>query len=308
MKKILPVLAIIFAALAPHTAEAQLTIPFFSDLRVELTNQIAIASSAPTVDTRLIKGLTSTLKTLDKNTNTSLVLGTKTLGLLVKSLNRSSLSNVFNPGVQLVVDLYVSNYFSAQSDLSARLFSTFPGKARTSAQTAIDKLTAAINAADTNFDSAVAAKALLLAGKSLIRATKSVVKAEAAPAPNASVTATLTRSSGSAVNFESEFGGLQVISAGNFVVNVSQLEGTTLHVLFFGLSGLVEGANTVDLSSGTYTITSLDEGAYNSTGGSAQVNWDSSNKSVFGTFSFNVQEQDGPRTGTVSGQLTLYYQ
>ncbi|MEO6035107.1 MAG: hypothetical protein ABIQ35_07625 [Verrucomicrobiota bacterium] len=55
-----------------------------------MIDQLSIASNSVVVDKRLIAKLNSVLKTIDKNTTNTLAPGIKTLGLVTKSLNRTS--------------------------------------------------------------------------------------------------------------------------------------------------------------------------------------------------------------------------
>ncbi len=168
-------------------------LPFFSSLREEVANQLTIASNAVPLDKRLFSALRANLKTIDK-TKPTLITGSSALGTLSKSLGKTTLSNTFLPIVVDTRTTYLEVMDSEKSLLEERLADTIPGKAQTSAQTAIDKLAAALEDAGNNTVLALSLKSLSKAAKELAKAEKAVAKAEVAkPGPNF-ITATITES------------------------------------------------------------------------------------------------------------------
>lgn len=317
LKYILTALTLICAA-AGHQLRAETLPLYFGDLRSEVTNQLTIASNTVVVDKKLISKLKATLKTIDKNKTNTLAASTKTLALVAKSLNQTTLSNIFDSNIQLVVDLYVSNYFSAQSDLASRLVSTFPGKSHDAADKAMAKLLAAIDAADTNLNSTIASKALSSSSKALVVATKSVTKAEAAPQPPATYQATIAINGASTTTFRPTLAVAVQGGPGDFFINAVGHSGSGLSTkalsLSFAITDLVDGANpTATITAGganQYTVAGLGSGntTFISTGGTTQVNWNSAAKLLSGSFSFNSSEQDGSRTAVISGTFVITYQ
>jgi hypothetical protein len=141
-------------------ARAVSSFPFFGDLRVEVTNQLTITSNAPTQDRKLTTALRKALTLIDKANPTNVVSDTKTLTMLTTTLNKSSLSNVFDAELQAIVDAYASTLLGAELSLSNRLTATFPSGPNTAAQRNLDQVLAALNSGEREREPAVAAKAI----------------------------------------------------------------------------------------------------------------------------------------------------
>src|SRR5678810_1222360 len=84
-------LAVLFANIARSDE-----LPFFSSIRAEIVSQIAIATNNVPVDKKLVSGLGSNLKLIDR-TKPTFITGSAALGTLAKGLGRTSLSNTFHP-------------------------------------------------------------------------------------------------------------------------------------------------------------------------------------------------------------------
>jgi hypothetical protein len=187
-KLILPLacVAVLFANIARGD-----DLPFFSSLREEIASQLTIASNTVPLDKKLLASLRSNLKIVDK-TKPTLIAGSGALGTLAKGLGKTSLSNAFLPILTGIRTVYIDTMETQMDGLADRLADTIPGKAQTSAQTALDKAATAIDAVGTNSNFALSLKALSTAAKALAAAEKSVAKAETAkPGPNF-ITATIT--------------------------------------------------------------------------------------------------------------------
>lgn len=318
--KFLLVAAALFCAAAKQQSSA-IDIPpapYFRDLRIEVTNQLTIASNAVAADKKLIAKLKSTLKTIDKNSSITLAPGTKTLALVAKALNKTSLSNVFDAQLQFIVDIYTDNYAGLETGLETQLNTAFPGKKRDAAQKALNKLIAAIDSASSNLNTDLASKALSLASKNLVVAQKAVTSAKNAPLPPSSFQATVAISGSSTTTFKPRLATVTpaVIGSGNFFVNAAGTSGSGINTkaisLSFALTDLVQGANTATITAGganQYTTGGLNGNvSFNSTGGVSHVFWDAATKTLAGDFSFNGSEQDGARTATFSGTFSVHYQ
>jgi hypothetical protein len=313
MKYITTILAALFCALSAQTTRG-ISVPL-GDLHDEITDQLSLASNNVLLNKKLISQLNAALKTLDKVKSDSLADETKTLSLVIPMLNKTSLSNVFDAELQLILDIYTSNYVSSADSFGAQLANTFPGKKHDSAQKALDKLLAAIQAADTNMDSTLAAKALSKASKTMKAVEKAVSNAINAKLPPASMTATISIPGEKDIKFSSKLGVGQPFAGGNFVMNAVSTTGsgfnTKIQSLLLILPNLVEGANSVTLSgSGNQFTTGGLNGSTSFIGvsGNAQVVWVSASKAVSGTFTFTAAEQAGLRIATITGSFTAVYQ
>lgn len=309
MKKILLALALFAISSAQHLSASDLQAPYFSFVRSEVTNQLTIASNTLPLNKTLIGQLKATLKVIDKNTTNTLAPGVKTLGLVTKGLNKTSISNIFDAELQNVVDIYFDILKSNGSSLSNRLVATYPSGPHTSALNNLNQMIAALNSADTNFNTTLASKSLALALKKFVVTEKLTIKAEAAPAPLATVNATITIS-GSKTSFKSTLAVAASIVNGIVFINAVQGSTSGTKSLSFGLTGLVAGANTLPIASGganQYTYVNFSGvGAYtghsfDSTGSTATVNYNPATKSLSGSFTFNASEQDGIRTAAITG-------
>ena len=191
MKKLLFYLTCLTVVLA-ETARGD-DLPYFSSLREEVVNQITIVSNTVPLDKKLNSSLIANRKLIDK-TKPTFITGTAALGTLAKALGKTSLSNTFLPIVVDTRDTYLEVIDSEKTALEERLADTIPGKAQTSAQTAINKLAVALEATETNSNLTLSLKSLSAAAKALAAADKAVAKAEVAkPGPNF-ITATITES------------------------------------------------------------------------------------------------------------------
>ena len=290
MKHLLLTLVLCSAAFVGQ-ARAGLTPPYFGGLRVEVTNQLAIASNAPTLDRKLITALRRALTLIDKANPTNLVSDTKTLTTLTTTLNKSSLSNLFDAELQTVVDIYRNVLLSNELSLSNRLAATFPSGPHTAAQNNLNQMLAALVTAGSSLDSGAAARALSLAAKKGVVAAKLTTKAENAPPPGNVVAAKVN-----GANFRSaartteatyepainrvQFTGVAGTKA--LTVFIITTPGTSTH--FFTTSAIY--------SSGT-------QGQAVSSSGTITITLDTARKVISGTFSFEA-DSFSPLLGHVS--------
>lgn len=303
--KYLLVTLVLFIA-ASHQKASALDQPYLLNLRSEITNQLTVASNTLPLDKKLIAKLKASLKIADKPTTNTFAANTKKVATLIPSLNKASISNIFDAEIQLILDLYLADYIAAHSNQVAILATAYPGSKQIAAQNALNKLQASIDGMNTNLLSNPAVKHLTGASKNLVRATKAVANAKKAKAPAAYVNATLTPNGAAKQTLSSKppFAAFQLANPGTgaFIINANQLKGRTLHNLSCNFTVPSAGTHTVN-ASGVYTA--IGQLPYNSTSGQATVTWNPANKNVFGTMTFNVS--NGTRTGTLSSTFNLYY-
>jgi uncharacterized protein (UPF0218 family) len=260
MKKLLNSFACL-AFLVANSARGD-DLPFFSSLREEISSQLTIATNTLPVDKKLAAVLRSSLKIVDK-TKPTLIAGSGALGTLAKSLGKTSLSNTFLPIVVDTRQTYLEVIDSEKTALEGRLAETIPGKAKSSAQTAIDKLAAAIEAVETNASLTLSLKSLSTAAKALATADKKVAKAETAKPGADFLTATITESNQAGTIFKpakktileayyDEFSGEIEIDAGE----LKKLAGGRVQVRFLEITAAVpgEGTHTLSLTNEAYAI------------------------------------------------------
>jgi hypothetical protein len=262
-------------------------------------NQLTVASNDVVANKKLIKTLSGALKLIDK-TKTNYVGGSKSLGSLARTLNRTTVSNEFHDVLQATADTYVSELLDEEGALADRLAPTYPSGSRTAAQRQLDLMLAAIQGANTNDSVVTAARFLSIASKKQIVAAKLVTKAENAPPPPAGVTASITGAlrrsfkSFTAV-ITNPGGGTSII-----VNSATKPSASGLDSLAFSLTGVTDGTHTVNLE-GEYSQVRVGGRAFTGDG-TATVTFNSTTKVIFGTFSFIGSDDDG--SVTVSGSFS----
>jgi hypothetical protein len=241
------------AVLLANSARAD-DLPFFSSLRAEISSQLTVASNTLPLNKKLITALGANLKLIDR-TKTNLIAGSASLGTLAKGLGRTSLSNTFLPILTDTRSVYLDTIETQKGGLEQRLVTTFPGTTRTAANTALNKLAAALDGAKTNTIFTASLTSLSKAAKALATAEKSVIKAETAPPGADFLTATITESNQGVTVFKplkktileasyDPFSGEIDIDAGE----LKKLTGGRVQVRFLSLSAQVSGEGTHTLS------------------------------------------------------------
>ncbi len=294
------------ASLSPEARAGGIPLPFFTDLRAEVVDQLAKASNniAITNDVagnkKLIKSLNSALKLIDK-TKPTYVTGAKALGVLSKSLARTAASNEFNPIIDSTRALYVGSLYGVAEDLQDVVDASYPGRAREAALKAMAKFLAAIDGAETNANIALALKALSSAAKYQIAAAKAAQKADAAPAPPAQITAQVT----GALKTSIKTLAAGIVPGAGLVINGAQPAGIGFKQINFSLLNVAEGTSTVNLAFGNINIMNGPSVVnYGNGAGTATVTRNNSNGTAYGTFSFTATGVSGTvGTITVTGEF-----
>jgi hypothetical protein len=257
-----PIYSLLYCVVLLATPARADELPFFSPLREELVAQLTLASNAPPpVDKRLISTLNANLKLIDR-TKPMLINGSAALGTLAKALGKTSLSNVFLPVIQSTRTAYSEFMVTELDDLDERLRSTIPGKTQTAAQTAMSKVSAALDGVETNSNLTLSLKSLSKAATALVAAGKAVTKAELAPPGAEFLTATIVESNQPTNTFKPNaktyldvyfdpFSGELEIDAGT----IKSLGGAQAEVRFVSLAAIVAGEGINSLS-----LTNADQG------------------------------------------------
>jgi hypothetical protein len=236
-------------------------LPFFSPLREEIVNQLTIVSNTVPLNKKLNSSLIANLKTLDK-TKPTLLTGSAALGTLAKALGKTTLSNTFLLIVTDIRTVYIDTMETEMDALEDRLADTIPGKAQTVAQTAINKLAAALENAETNANLTLSLKSLSAAAKALGTADKAVAKAETAkPGPD-SITVTIAESGQGVTTLKPLKKSLEAYYddfSGEIEIDVAELtklRGGQYQARFLEMTAAVpgEGTHTLSLTNEAYAI------------------------------------------------------
>ena len=307
MKKLFFLIVLVGVWITQSVRGAQ---PLLVPLYNSVSNQLQIVSNSPPVDSKLAKSLNAALSALQKGNNgTDLTSIFKGLAAAIAILDRTSLSNTLYGDVHTTVLSCVDTYTGSISSFSNSVWvNDFPSAAKTTTLNDASNLVVTLGNIGAMSDNAVAVKDLL----GLSNQVKAMQKAATAAlaAPTSVVTATVSITGSPTLNFKSQEQGALQNSPGNFTIESAQKAGKVQLNVAFDFGGLVAGPNTVAITSGQFARMTggPTAGTFPSTGGSVQVNWDPAHKFLSGTFTFNVQEQGGSRTGTVTGSFTVIYQ
>jgi hypothetical protein len=314
MKKLLYVVAFIGAFIFTQTAQAANT-GYLVGLYNSVSNQLFIVSNTPPVDVKLAKSLNSALSSIQKSGGgPDIASAVKGLGSAVKIVNRTSVSNAVSGSVHSTLVSIANQYITSANTYSNQVAALFPSKGQTAALNGISNLLASVASINVNANITAALKALSGLAKQTTTIQKSVTAAQKAPAPAASVSATIAISGSPNFSFKASQAVLVHTAGGDFTLDSQQASGsgtgTTIHVLAFGIYGLVPGTTSiVSGSDGTYSRGGLaGTAAFAITSSNLQLNWDTAHKLVSGTFTLGLHEESGTRTGSVTGSFSLTYQ
>ncbi|MEO6034849.1 MAG: hypothetical protein ABIQ35_06315, partial [Verrucomicrobiota bacterium] len=150
---------------------------YFNDLRGQISSQVSVATNSAAPNKKLAKSLKRSLFLIDRDSSTNLLNHTRTLELVASTLNKTSISNVFDAGLQSVVNKYYDAFTATKAAL------VFPANLRPVKLKNIDLLTAALKGADTNPDTVIASKYLVVAAKRMVVVQRFAVKTHEASKP-----------------------------------------------------------------------------------------------------------------------------
>jgi len=295
MKQILLTLAVFAAALVPSRASTLL--PYLDNIRAEIVNQQTIVSNAPPpLDKPLATALRKALFQIDRPTPTNIVNDTKALASIAKTLNKTSVSNVFDPLIRSALINYADEVMTRLVAASNTVASTFPSGPHTAANNLIAQAFDAVESALANSDTTAGAKALAAVTKKLTAISNVVAKAETAKAPPARINARVTGS----LNTTIKTAAAGIAPGVGLNIGGAQPQGAGFKQINFVLNNVPEGTSTVPLTFGNVNILSLGGAInYGNGTGTATVTRNNANSTAFGTFTFTASGVGGT-TGTVT--------
>jgi hypothetical protein len=302
MKQLAIIVAVALTAFFQH-ANAAILLPHLADVRAEITNQLTIASNAPTFDKKLATSLRKSLTLIDKPGKTSVANDLKVLGLVAKTLNRTSVSNEFDAEFNAAITAYFNDLNAASESSADRLDTTYPGRLREAAAKALQKVLDGLEDGAALSDLVSRAKLLSKVAAAIVRADLAIARAEDAPAPPARIVAQVTGSLRTSIKTQ----GAGIVAGDSLIINGAQTSGTTLHQINFVCLAVPEGTSTVNLNGGNVNVVKFPGVAinYGNGTGTATVTRNNVNRTAFGTFTFTATGVSGT-TGniTVTGEFS----
>ena len=283
----------------------------FGTIRAEIVNQLTIASNNIAGNTnvvankKLLAPLKKALALIDKPSTPSVINDTKILSLLAP-LGKTSLSNTFSPLLNTSLNSYLSALYAAAGSSSNDLAGTFPSGIHTSADKKLIALYTQLLNADNLSDLIAAAKQLAAAAKTLGVVDALVVKAENVPPPKATITGNVT----GAVNYSGlKTLGAAITEASPHNFNVYGVKGSLSSSFIFGftLYGVYNGTSTIVITEANFVGGSFfnPRSFSEMVHGTATVTYNSTAKTMFGTYSFTAVDDDNAAAMiTVSGTFT----
>ncbi len=301
MKRLFLVPLVLLTLALAQAGQAIEAPPYFGGLRIEVTNQLALASNAVPRSTSLILALKKALRTIDTANPTNLVKDAKSLSLLASTLNRTVLSNLFDLHLQGLADLYVDDFTVLEDELSDRLALTYPSRSHTAALKSLGRMLAALQVGSTNVNTTKATRSIYRAGTNFSLALKQVARAEAALAPASRIIARVT---GAAPSSTFRTSGLSISNPteNNFnLIGVhASLNG---HIVSFTLYGVNDGTSTVPITEGSLLAGTLHPRSFSENiTGTATVTRIPGLNTLYGTFTFTAVDEDNPAaSATITG-------
>jgi hypothetical protein len=294
MKNPILLFALISAAFIEQV-RASAFLPYLDPIRTEITNQQVILSNAPPVDRPLATALRKALLQVDRTTPTNLVNDTRALASLTATLNKSSLSNTFDPLIRGALGNYVGVISASLNSLSNSLSTAFPSGPHTAANNLIAKSFSSVEGVIENGNTTLATKSLAATTKKLTAINNLVTKAQNAP-PGANVVAATVNGSG----FKSASRTTQVsytpATGQAIITGVNGIKGLTIWV-FSATPGTTTHMIAGDGSDAYAIYLNGISGQASSTSGTITITVDTIHSVIHGTFSFSAS---GPTLGNIS--------
>jgi hypothetical protein len=313
MKYTTLLLTLVIFASASHLQATPLK-PYFGPVRDELAAQITLVTNTLPLDKKLQGALKSALAQIDKPGTPSLANDLKILGAVVPAINKTSAANVFHASLDGAVNNYLESVYDLADASKTKLAPAYPSKANDSAQKSLDALYATLLSAHSSVDMGAATKLIVKALSQWTATEKLIVSALKVPAPPNGVTANVTGAS------KWSFKSTQAVAVGGYPSNnvtVNSVQAILkspygMRSITFSMYGLHEGANTLSVSSSDCIITEVYYGgsakAFGGSSGTIQVNYNSTTKTVAGTFNLTLHDQDNPGVITATGGFSANIQ
>ncbi len=304
MKRILIALVVLTAALPQH-ARASVFLPFLDPIRSEILNQQTIVSNAPSLDKPLATSLRKALLQIDRPTPTNLVNDTKALSSIAATLNKTSLSNTFDPLIRSALGNYAGVVGGELHSVSNSLLATFPSGPHTAGNNLITQAFDAVDSALANVNTTTGTKALAAVTKKLGVVNSLLAKARNAPAPPVQFRATITASGeGSSAFQPTPARAAAAVLTGNTLqivgVQVQRIGGTSVRTRYLtvAIPNIIEGTHVYNVSPAggdatvLYVLTENIGGvasgdSYNATSGTITATWNPATRAAVGSFTFS---------------------
>ena len=305
MKKILIALVAYTTVVAQH-AHASAFLTFLDPIRTEIVNQQVIVSNAPALDKPLATALRKALLQIDRPTPTNLVNDTKALSSIAATLNKTSLSNTFDPLIRTALANYAGVVGSALHSASNSLLATFPSGPRTAGNNLIAQAFDSVDAAIASGNTTTGTKALAAVTKKLGVVNSLLNKALNAPAPPVQFRATITASGEGSFNFQpTPARAAAATLTGNTLqiigVQVQSIGRTSVRTRYLtvAIPNIIEGTHVYNVSQAggdatvLYVLTEGNIGgggsgdSYNATSGTITATWNSATRAAVGSFTFS---------------------
>lgn len=306
MKKILITLVVLIAAAAPQM-RASAFLPYLDPIRTEIVNQQVIVSNAPSLDKPLATALRKALLQIERPTPTNLVNDTKALSSIAGTLNKTSLSNTFDPLIRTAMGQYAGVVIGELNSISNSLLSTFPSGPRSAANNLIEAALDSVASAIANGNTTLGTKALAAVVKKLTAVKNLLNKAINAPAPPIQFRATITASGEGTFNWQPTPSRAAAASLiGNTLsvtgVQVQRIGRTSVRsrYLTVHIPNIADGTRMYNVTGngGDATIIyAYAQGGigvpptgdtYNATSGTLTVTWNSATKAGVASFTFSA--------------------
>jgi len=250
MKKLLILTSIVSAAFIQNL-EATPFLPHLGPIRTEIVNQQVIVSNTTPLNKPLATALRKALLQIDRPTPTNLVNDTKALSSIAGTLNKTSLSNTFDPLIRTALGNYVGVLGADLHSISNALVTTFPSGPHTAANNLIAAAFDSVEAVIANGNTTLATKALAAVTKKLPAIQNLLTKAINAPAPSARFTATVTGDILGTFNFTpihnviivTYQGGSLRVAGTNF-----KIAGATSRTLVVTVPNIIDGTTTYNFA------------------------------------------------------------
>lgn len=305
MRKTLLTFTIVATAML-LSARASTLLPYLDPIDAEIINQQVILSNNPPVDRALATALRKARTSIERTTPTNLVNDTKALASVAATLNKTSLSNTFDPLIRTALGNYVGEVENALNTTSNALLLTFPSGPHTAANNIIGLAFDSIEAAQGNVNTTLATKGLAVVTKKVTVVNNLLTKAENAHAPPVQLRATIAATPEGTFAFQptpakAAVAVLSGSTLGIIGVQVQRITTTSVRVrtLTITIPNITDGTHIYNVSNNggdamvIYTISQGAPGvppsgdAYTATSGTLTVTYNSGTKAAVGTFTFS---------------------
>jgi hypothetical protein len=262
--------------------------------QVTVSNALyAVTNNNDSPDKKAVSTLKRALATIEKTATTNVAADTKTLSTLATSISHSSVSNLLGDDLVDTVAFFYNWELGHANSSSNDLNSAFSSGTKTAAGRNLSQAFKFLSGDASNLPKL--AKAVSNASKKLVVADKLVEKALNIPPPPAKVSVSITGAL--KTSFSSKGADIQPLSPGIFRI-IGSIGTKTVDFQIFGVT---DGTHDVAVTDGTVSAF-VGHGVvlFNDATGTANVTYNSTTHTMFGTFTFTATG-----TGGTSGSVTV---